>query len=957
MKHKGTKPLSLIISIMLMLLLHFVVTGNAQTLPNKRTRPVCNIRNANGLNGEHVNKVLKDSRGLMWIGTEQGLSCYNGKDITNFQMGEYPQAMVVNDMIERPGGNIVVATSNGLFMTDFSTLTCQRICSAIKEASSLCLTEDGLFVGSNVGIYLCEDDQNARLFPLETNVISQSNAVNDLCRADKHHLWVCAEKKIVRFDTKTQKMQRISLTPHLKSGSTTSIVQIDNHLYIGTTGDGLLRYDIKNQQLAPYDILSISFIRDLNMGTDGILYVSGNEPYKIDTRNGRILAEYGKQNNAKSDIELPSDGCRTYWHDNQLDISWFGFFLEGFVHNFRVRPLVHIYRYKDFDSSQLQVRSFCIHGNDILIGTRIGFFHINEQKDLVRHFTPDELGANIVTNICWFADRFVLTTYERGMRIYNPETQALNIPQGDEGLAIGHFSQISITPNQERLMAASNLGLFVFDNHWNYLRNLNYRNSKLPDSYISSLFLDMQGKAWIGTIQGLCIYDPMQDLIIASGFPEGYFNNEPSLAFNHASDGDIIAFTGNRIYKSRIDLSHFEADTLLPCGVINFIVPSGKDYLVGSSMGLFLFRHPQKHVELPFTPDVVQLTEADGLPGLSFNKQEVQRTEDGTLWMANSKGLIYITPEQQHHLADSIPARIMLYHLSIDDREQGMNTLLSLISKPQISLSWNFVSKKLSFTPLLLDYAQHTGRYYQYSIDGGKWQPALDGNKESVSRLGLGKHSLTIQLVGHPETATTYTVSVWPALQFYCEVIFLALLLLSFWALTWMRKRIVKRRQKLHLKHQLEREIAAKNAVRDLLQQQENQRQAYEREQEEMRQQRTASREFRELQHRVKAHMELERPYRSVKFRLSDLAKAVGSTPTTISLMLNQNLNTNFYDFVNRYRLEEFKRRSKDERFNHLTMQALAEQCGFKKTTFFAAFKKFEGCTPGEWATKTIEPK
>ena len=59
----------------------------------------------------------------------------------------------------------------------------------------------------------------------------------------------------------------------------------------------------------------------------------------------------------------------------------------------------------------------------------------------------------------------------------------------------------------------------------------------------------------------------------------------------------------------------------------------------------------------------------------------------------------------------------------------------------------------------------------------------------------------------------------------------------------------------------------------------------------------------------------------------------------------------------NRYRIEEFKRRSKDEKFSRLTMLALAEQCGFKKTTFFAAFKKFEGCTPGEWAAKAVEPK
>ena len=70
--------------------------------------------------------------------------------------------------------------------------------------------------------------------------------------------------------------------------------------------------------------------------------------------------------------------------------------------------------------------------------------------------------------------------------------------------------------------------------------------------------------------------------------------------------------------------------------------------------------------------------------------------------------------------------------------------------------------------------------------------------------------------------------------------------------------------------------------------------------------------------------------------------------------MLNQNLDTNFYDFINRYRLDEFKARMTDGRTGELSMMAVAERCGFRRSTFFSVFKKFEGCTPNEYI-KTLK--
>lgn len=59
---------------------------------------------------------------------------------------------------------------------------------------------------------------------------------------------------------------------------------------------------------------------------------------------------------------------------------------------------------------------------------------------------------------------------------------------------------------------------------------------------------------------------------------------------------------------------------------------------------------------------------------------------------------------------------------------------------------------------------------------------------------------------------------------------------------------------------------------------------------------------------------------------------------------------TNFNEFVNQLRLEEFKRRATDPRNRHLTLLALAFDSGFNsKATFQRTFLKHEGLSPSAW--------
>ncbi len=83
---------------------------------------------------------------------------------------------------------------------------------------------------------------------------------------------------------------------------------------------------------------------------------------------------------------------------------------------------------------------------------------------------------------------------------------------------------------------------------------------------------------------------------------------------------------------------------------------------------------------------------------------------------------------------------------------------------------------------------------------------------------------------------------------------------------------------------------------------------------------------------------------------LSKLAKEIALSDKKLSAIINQEMDTSFYDLINSYRLEEFKKRVVSKEFDNLTILGIAYDCGFKtKSTFNRLFKLQTGISPSEF--------
>lgn len=96
--------------------------------------------------------------------------------------------------------------------------------------------------------------------------------------------------------------------------------------------------------------------------------------------------------------------------------------------------------------------------------------------------------------------------------------------------------------------------------------------------------------------------------------------------------------------------------------------------------------------------------------------------------------------------------------------------------------------------------------------------------------------------------------------------------------------------------------------------------------------------------------MEVEKGFMDTEMSLSLLSQKLEIPKQYISEILNSHLSTNFQDFINGYRVDDFIEKLNDKKYSNYTLLAIATQAGFNsKSSFYNAFKKSKGITPTEY--------
>jgi AraC-like DNA-binding protein len=107
------------------------------------------------------------------------------------------------------------------------------------------------------------------------------------------------------------------------------------------------------------------------------------------------------------------------------------------------------------------------------------------------------------------------------------------------------------------------------------------------------------------------------------------------------------------------------------------------------------------------------------------------------------------------------------------------------------------------------------------------------------------------------------------------------------------------------------------------------------------------------IKERLDNLMNDESPYLDSELNLIKLAQLLDITSHQLSYVINKGYNENFFQFVNRYRVEKAKHMLADTANNKLSILGVAFESGFSsKTSFNTTFKKMTELTPSEYKKK-----
>ena len=154
-----------IIYVVLLLSLPYVAQANENLI---------RLTNDDGLSSSSINSLYQDSRGLLWIGTWDGLNCYDGAKIRVFRPDFASSAGLSNPVVRRifedSEGMMWIATDYGINRYNVYDGTFDNYYLAYKDklifrenAFDACRNSSDKIIATayNSGIYYFEEDENS----------------------------------------------------------------------------------------------------------------------------------------------------------------------------------------------------------------------------------------------------------------------------------------------------------------------------------------------------------------------------------------------------------------------------------------------------------------------------------------------------------------------------------------------------------------------------------------------------------------------------------------------------------------------------------------------------------------------------------------------------------------------------------------------------------------------------
>lgn len=887
-----------------------------------------------GLSDLLVNAIYKDSVGYVWFGTERGLDRFDGNHIKSYSIpGDELDPRRVNVITGAGDRDIYAGNRQGVYVLkslsdELVPLFPERI-NSIINAMSVSEGDKGdiLYIGAREGLFKY-DTRNDRLTHslLKPDILSPDNEVFGLSAASSDSLWILGSHDLYLMDCRTDSINRYQL-PVKAPGI--CMAGSGDTLYVATRGDGVLPFDTSTGRFGTPLAFGTSVITRL-CTAGGKLYVAtdGDGVYVYDIVRGADAGHLSMSSG--SEPRLNSNSVYSLLVDD-AGLMWLGYYAMGVQYTPHHTELFKTYVEPGlFSTAHKAVRAVYIGDGFKLIGTRDGLYYVDEKRRRTGHYGSGQLGSNIVFCITEDRDRagraFYVGTYNGGMH-------RLELTGSGE-TSVTPFAPAVIKPSVSvfaveydstgNMWVATSEGLYRFTDG-RLTGRYDATSSQLPEGNVYEIYFDSAGRGWVCTENGMAIWDGKT--LHADRFPRGFIS-KTKVRDVFEDSRHTLYFVPDRgpVFHSNLQLTDF--------GHLSYPAmpsPPMTAFVAEDDAGLLWFGTDKGMLRYDPSGTFRVYSIADGLPNPVFTLCPPFRDSDGNLWFGNSEGLLRLDRENLR----SQPGEVAPVVIS-DLMANGKSIYQRLAHDPSTGRTIELTAdeKDLEIRFANFDYVDSRHSTVGYKLDGvdEDWRTA--SGLQPIHYYDLSPGDYDLRLRRHGDAASETVIHVRKpgvlSLPLLVTVALVVMVLAAAFVLVSRSRRGYG---------------ASAGGAEDKSgdDSEEDRKQRY-------RTTRLSDEECRRLLKVIDRIMKDERPYLNPDLKSSELAEMAGTTSHALSYLFNQYLKKSWYDYVNGYRVEEFKHLVGGEDVSRYTLSALSQKCGFtSRASFFRHFKSITGITPAEY--------
>ena len=714
------------------------------------------------LSSSLINCIVQDKYGYIWVGTEYGLSKFDGYRFTNYLHNEEDTTSItdniISDLLVDKKGNLWIGCAKGLMRYNYETNNFSRlqfpdgrkprIYSMVESHRGDILLGTagyGLYSVKNNGI---EKTANNRFTIRWERAYAErdSDVFFTHIYEDKHHyLWQSSHLlTFTRFIEKQGKVQRKDFkSPY---GAPVAFIQHRPQAMLIVCMYGIIYYDYRTGRIADagYDLGTFKNHVTINNATfdhDGNLYISTSEHGALIIKKGSNKVEQLENSNSNFNLSTAFVNDIIEDKDNNL---WIGCYKKGLY-------LLN-QRQQAFSSWSFSAQNYIIgssvssiapgeNGETWCTVQNSGVFCFDASGKIIAHPTSPA-GTCII-----YKDRRGAYWISNGSALYsyNPHTGAYQ-----EKLTFTSAGIYCMTDdNQGNLyISVYSKGLYIYNVESGKVTILNMRQRGnkgfLCNDWVRSMAFDHTGHLWIGTSNGvsclntktLSFKDFGWNIILkdrqANGICEG-------------KNGNMIIGTEEGLYlfdrKNNKTLALPHAEVLKGKQVCSIIKDHQGDLWISTTMGIW--QYDQKNRQF------IGHINGNGLTTREYVLGSSMHTASDLIAFGTSDGITTFYPERvrakKMELGD-----VHLTNFIIDGKP--INCLTDEFTIPYEENSFT-----LEFS--LLNYRNTDNISFQYRINEGKWNSTNEGsNAVSFNKLKPGSYTLEVRAMSNGNFSKKSTI-------------------------------------------------------------------------------------------------------------------------------------------------------------------------------------------------------